>query len=398
LWDNLLARPGGPDGPEIAYGHHRLKAAVQELGLDYQVDLIIRELSDEMMIRIMASENMQEWGTSAAVEMETVRVVVEACGAGRISLEHPGPNTDPASWRHAPSFRQGPPTAQWEVLPPVPYTARTVAQFLGWLRPTGDPQNRVLDALGALELIEAEILAESDYEGLTSSQAAALTQQARQARREHEAQARRLEEQAARDAAEAAGAEQRRVEAEATRAQREAEQAEAAAGQDERARQLAAQRADQERLLWEAAKDQRDAALARQQENLAAAEDARQSGPVQAALTGRHVGDQLRSGAIATRGVRAAAEEVRGRAQHRPQSAEYLDSVARRAAAHIHRIITEGDLPRLRDALRVNPQDLPSEAREHLRDQLLRLEGFAVTFRIEIEASEKIPEGAVSGL
>ncbi len=390
FWDNVVGRHGSLDGPEIAYGHHRLEAAIQELGPDYQIDLIVRDLSDELMIKIMAAENMQEWGTSAAVEMETVRVVVEAYAAERIRLELPTADTPGSTVRFAPSFIQNLPQAHAEGLS-FPYTSRSVAEFLGWLQPSGDPQRRVLDALGALELIEAGILAESDYEGLTSAQAAALTQQARQARREQEAEARRLEEQARLDAEEAAAAEIRRAQAEQARREREAEQAEAIRVQDERARELAARRAAEEEEHWKAAEAKRDAALARQQANQAAADEARNAADGQAAVTGRHVGEQLRSGAIGTRGARAAAEEVKGSAQPQKQSGAYLDSVARRAASHIHRIITEGELPRLRDALRANPEDIPPEARFYLAGHLRHLEGFAVSFRAEIEESAKVP-------
>lgn len=41
------------------------------------------------MLQVTARENMDEWGTSAAVEQETVRAVVEAYAADKISLPTP---------------------------------------------------------------------------------------------------------------------------------------------------------------------------------------------------------------------------------------------------------------------------------------------------------------------
>lgn len=74
FWDNILARPAPNNGRyQIAYGHHRLTAIKEELGKDTVVDIPVRDLSDEDMLRIMANENMQEWSTDWRVIVETVR-------------------------------------------------------------------------------------------------------------------------------------------------------------------------------------------------------------------------------------------------------------------------------------------------------------------------------------
>lgn len=57
---------------EIAYGHHRLVAIKEELGEETVVDIPVRNLSDEDMLRIMANENMQEWSTDWRVIRETI--------------------------------------------------------------------------------------------------------------------------------------------------------------------------------------------------------------------------------------------------------------------------------------------------------------------------------------
>lgn len=74
FWDNILARPAPSNGKyQIAYGHHRLVAMKEELGENIIVDIPVRNLSDENMLRIMANENMQEWATDWRVIVETVR-------------------------------------------------------------------------------------------------------------------------------------------------------------------------------------------------------------------------------------------------------------------------------------------------------------------------------------
>ncbi|MBA7615276.1 hypothetical protein ES703_22554 [subsurface metagenome] len=84
FWNNILARPAPGNGKfEIAYGHHRLIAIKEELGEDTVVDIPVRDLSDEDMLRIMANENMQEWATDWRVIVETVRA------AKKFLEEHP---------------------------------------------------------------------------------------------------------------------------------------------------------------------------------------------------------------------------------------------------------------------------------------------------------------------
>ncbi len=85
-WNNVVARlaPGDPTHAQLAYGHHRRQALLELYPLDYEVDLNIRDLSDELMIKMMARENMEEWGSSAAAQHETVRTIVEAFADGKI--------------------------------------------------------------------------------------------------------------------------------------------------------------------------------------------------------------------------------------------------------------------------------------------------------------------------
>jgi ParB/RepB/Spo0J family partition protein len=72
FWDNIIARK--KDGEiQIAYGHHRLEA-LKKAG-ETEVDIPVKDLDDETMIRIMADENDDVYAMTPAVLNETVRTV-----------------------------------------------------------------------------------------------------------------------------------------------------------------------------------------------------------------------------------------------------------------------------------------------------------------------------------
>lgn len=174
FWDNLVGRE--VDGRiQIAYGHHRREALLREYPADYEIGIVVREFNDDQMLQIMARENMEEWGSSAAVEHETVRAVVEAYGASLITLAAPPENVK-KNWRYAPSFATGAHPHQGAG---APYTAASVAEFLGWVQPNGDPQRKLHEALAALEMIEAGHLTDRDFFGLGTKAAGALVEQTR---------------------------------------------------------------------------------------------------------------------------------------------------------------------------------------------------------------------------
>ncbi len=81
FWDNLLVRKTGAHF-EVAYGHHRLaalKELVKESLIDeeFELELPVRSLDDASMIRIMASENLEEYRVTSDIIDETVRVTRE---------------------------------------------------------------------------------------------------------------------------------------------------------------------------------------------------------------------------------------------------------------------------------------------------------------------------------
>jgi hypothetical protein len=203
FWENIVARESNGQA-EIAYGHHRLVALQEELGNKAKVPLIIKDLDDEAMLQMMARENMDEWRTSAVVEQETIRAVVDAYAAGKVTLPEIPKDTKKVVIRCAPSFVQGDETCEGEHRP---YTATTIAQFLGW------PDQKIHSTLAALELIEQQVVKEEHFEGLTTKQAEALTTETRKTQRTYDAAAkakpnedarRKTEERGRREAAKVA--------------------------------------------------------------------------------------------------------------------------------------------------------------------------------------------------
>lgn len=242
-WGNVIARisPSDPSRAQLAYGHHRRQALLELFDPEYEVELNIQDLSDEQMIKIMARENMEEWGSSAATQHETIRTIVEAIAAAQLKFAgnhregthlsiddvrqireqyaalHADGNTqadalqilsqdfgvsarslddivNDRSWqksvrldgfggkvRIAPSFI----VYNLSELPPETdfekvYTVRDLANFTGWTQKDGAPQWKVRDALNVLEVIERGLLTEADFEGLSSWQAGKIADKAKQ--------------------------------------------------------------------------------------------------------------------------------------------------------------------------------------------------------------------------
>lgn len=186
-WPIIIARlsPERPGFYEQAYAHHRAVAYRELYGSNSQIEVIVLDLNDEAMIKMMAHENQQDWETSFVVEMETVQSVVNAYADGRIRLKEPkiggigGGNTG-AYIRHAPSFvmRRSQATAEDGAFP---YTSQTIGEFLGCLEKDGRVQAKIADSLTALELIETKTASIEMFIGLNNSHARSLLQQIRTA-------------------------------------------------------------------------------------------------------------------------------------------------------------------------------------------------------------------------
>ncbi|MHC4181514.1 MAG: ParB/RepB/Spo0J family partition protein, partial [Planctomycetota bacterium] len=141
-WDNVVGRVQNGH-VELAYGHHRMIAFERKFGKRVKMNIIVRDLTEDDMLRIMADENADEYGTSATVEQETIRAVVDAYAAGKIELEAPAVGKKGSkSVRYAPSFRVGHLFNDDKKMA-KPYNAESIARFLGWMTPGGQVSPRV---------------------------------------------------------------------------------------------------------------------------------------------------------------------------------------------------------------------------------------------------------------
>lgn len=143
FWDNILARKQN-GGFQIAYGHHRLAAVREVFKPTDEVDIPVKELSDALMIKIMANENMDDWKATPQVIDETVRVTK------RFLEEHPEEVKKVTPTGATPGIIGG----------------VTICKFLGWNK------TRVRYSLERLGLIEDGIIDETAIKELDTDGAA----------------------------------------------------------------------------------------------------------------------------------------------------------------------------------------------------------------------------------
>lgn len=349
FWDNVVARINEDGEPEIAYGHHRMEAVKKELGPDAEVELILRDLSDDDMLRIMARENMEEWGTSVWVEMETVKSAVEAYAEGRIHLPQVPENVPDAQRRYAPGFAKGSADGDDDRA----YTATSLAKFLGW---TQRDRGRVREsgaveiALAALEMVEAGVLDEDDLRGLTREAAKEAIRGARRVKRRKEEAAKFHEQQA-------------------EEAERQADEAE-----DEKTRKSARRRSQASRR--KAKKLRREGAEAEKK----------------AAKT---VTSKLKSGKIGTKQARSEADKVAGR-KDEAEKIVYAQKVAQQISKSIHRLLSSQhhdlaekveEMIRLRDMLDESDRE---EIAKNLDALAERATVYAEQMREPVEEGEEL--------
>jgi ParB-like chromosome segregation protein Spo0J len=196
FWNNLVCREAEDHGYEIAYGHHRLEALFRfadKVDERITVNVEVKDLSDKEMLKIMARENMEEWGSDAWIDLETVRSTVEAYGEGQIELGGVAPNVPAQKLRYAPSFIKG---EQEDGRLHAPYTAKAIGEFLGWLQPSGKPARRVRESLTALEFIERGILNEDQFRGLSTTDVRALLTRTNKSLKQEKRAAQNLKQEA----------------------------------------------------------------------------------------------------------------------------------------------------------------------------------------------------------
>ncbi len=164
FWNNLNGRciKKSPTTIEIAYGHHRLAALKEIYGPNHEIDIITKNHSDGVMLKMMAAENLQEWQSDSSVTQETIRTTIRALGEGRITIPNTNPTYVGRSLRYAPSYAVG---VRPKDSPGVEYTAASIAEFLGFNTRT------VEQSLTALEIIERGSIRAKEYKGITDTAA-----------------------------------------------------------------------------------------------------------------------------------------------------------------------------------------------------------------------------------
>lgn len=200
FWGNIVARPAKNGTYEIAYGHHRHVALKEFYGPNKDVFILTNRLTNADMVQMMARENLEEWGTSAYIEAETLEATIEAYGKGEIELPEVPAKTNVQHIRYAPASKRE-----------HPYTKATVAEFLGWTRKHKDaigPNQMCEVAFAMLDAIRDGIVTRQQLKGLSRDVAHEIVQQAVAVRNEQQrlADQRLKEAEAARKLAESAEA------------------------------------------------------------------------------------------------------------------------------------------------------------------------------------------------
>jgi hypothetical protein len=134
FWENVVVRKNSEGKYELAYGHHRLDAAIRS-GI-VEADFIVKKFDDAKMIQVMDNENRETYGSTPQSLIESVRAVVQSLAKGSIPAFKVSTDTPIKHIRYAPSYVAG-----MEPSPPNgerhPYTALCIAQFLGRTRKQG---------------------------------------------------------------------------------------------------------------------------------------------------------------------------------------------------------------------------------------------------------------------
>lgn len=209
FWENIVCRVNAKGQPELAYGHHRLAALRKVYPPTHRVNLLVRDLDDAAMIQIMDRENAQEYGNDAYTLVIGVRAVVNALAAGKISAKQMprpgGAGVRKETLRYAPSFVKGAMSAA----DLAPYTADSVALFLGRTKKSGEGKRAIPAVIAALDLLELEeqgYISDARARGLTLTALQQIVSELQERRDQTE----RLKREAALRVKEAAAAAERK--------------------------------------------------------------------------------------------------------------------------------------------------------------------------------------------
>lgn len=193
FWGTIVARKRG-NVYELAFGHHRRAALIElqergEIKKNEKVDIIVRELTNEQMIQLMARENLEEWGTNAYIEAQTVESTIRAFAAGEIELPEVDPKTNNQHVRHAPRTSGE-----------HPYTVASVAEFLGWTKSNGSkgtqPNQACTVAFQMIDAFDLGIVNRNELRGVSREIAREIVSRAMALHNQQQAMAKQRKQQA----------------------------------------------------------------------------------------------------------------------------------------------------------------------------------------------------------
>jgi len=162
FWENIVGRVNENGDAEIAYGHHRIIALEEEYGDDYEFNLIIKDLDESAMLQMMVRENNEVYHGSAKVEQESIRAVLMALSDGTIGIDV----ADKGKSQHVSDFILISGNQK-----DTEISERGLEGF------TGISYNKVKFALTALKAVLDEKVKDSDFDGVTSTQANVIVQE-----------------------------------------------------------------------------------------------------------------------------------------------------------------------------------------------------------------------------
>lgn len=377
FWDNIVGRARKDGKVELAYGHHRWVALKEKYGPNHKVNIIIRDLDDATMIQIMANENMEDWGTSAIVEIETIESVVRAFGEGKIRLPKAHPSG--MNLRCAPSFIPANSTTRGVQADKI-YNNQSIGEFLGWVHSDGKAKNKIGTALTALQYIEEGIIKLKAFDGISSSGIAAVVKEASQARayKESEAKAAARRAQLAKEEAEEAKQREEEAEKEAEKYRRR-------------------QQAEEEKRAREEAKEaarQRDEAIKAKARAEAEAKARRKEGQENARKVTEAVSKHLREGGGVRSAPDAAIKAVPMKERKQVQIEEYLRKALHKVGTFLFANEPVGG--QLQAVLEYK-DDIDPDLLEDARKTLLSLSDRARNWADDFQPTQRQPNNAKPG-
>lgn len=163
FWASVVARPMS-GRYQLAFGHHRIEAARGAALADVPID--VRELSDWQMVRLLASENATQRGTTAAAALDAIaaisKVLVYRCWRFGIDEVWENSHTCPREaiesiWGKVRRGEGPGRSCIHDLMPAGAFTADQIRTALGILKDSGRMATIVAEARAKAE---AEIAAE----------------------------------------------------------------------------------------------------------------------------------------------------------------------------------------------------------------------------------------------